>query len=84
MNDAEKKPELQGKLREFLVMRNLYEAAARQLTLKFEILNDEFSVLYARQPDPPHRKPRENAGEHRREADEKGPAGLHRDGRAST
>ncbi len=28
MNDAEKKPELQGKLREFLVMRNLYEAAA--------------------------------------------------------
>ena len=50
MNDAEKKPELQGKLREFLVMRNLYEAAARQLTLKFEILNDEFSVLYARNP----------------------------------
>ena len=45
MNDAEKKPELQGKLREFLVMRNLYEAAARQLTLKFELLNDEFSVL---------------------------------------
>ena len=50
MNDAEKKPELQGQLREFLVMRNLYEAAARQLTLKFEILNDEFSVLYARNP----------------------------------
>ena len=50
MNDAEKKPELQDKLREFLVMRNLYEAAARQLTLKFEILNDEFSVLYARNP----------------------------------
>lgn len=50
MNDAEKKPELQGKLRDFLVMRNLYEAAARQLTLKFEILNDEFSVLYARNP----------------------------------
>ena len=50
MNDDEKKPELQGKLREFLVMRNLYEAAARQLTLKFEILNDEFSVLYARNP----------------------------------
>lgn len=50
MNDAEKKPELQGKLREFLVMRNLYEAAARQLTLKFEILNDEFNGLYARNP----------------------------------
>ena len=50
MNDAEKKPELQGDLRDFLVMRNLYEAAARQLTLKFEILNDEFNVLYARNP----------------------------------
>lgn len=35
---------------EFLVMRNLYDAAVRQLTLKFEILNNEFSVLYARNP----------------------------------
>lgn len=35
---------------EFLVMRNLYDAAVRQLTLKFEILNNQFSVLYARNP----------------------------------
>lgn len=50
MDEAKKKPELRGALREFLVMRNLYEAAARQLTLKFEILNDEFNGLYARNP----------------------------------
>ena len=48
--DTAPTPELQGELHEFLVMRNLYEAAVRQLTLKFEILNDEFSVLYARNP----------------------------------
>ena len=34
----------------FLVMRNLYAAAGRQLTLKFEVLNSEFNVLYARNP----------------------------------
>ena len=34
----------------FLVMRNLYAAAGRQLTLKFEALNSEFNVLYARNP----------------------------------
>ena len=50
MTEPEKKPELQGDLREFLVMRNLYDAAVRQLTLKFEILNDEFNMLYARNP----------------------------------
>ena len=33
MDEAKKKPELRGALRDFLVMRNLYEAAARQLTL---------------------------------------------------
>ena len=31
-------------------MRNLYAAAGRQLTLKFEVLNSEFNVLYARNP----------------------------------
>ena len=36
----------------FLVMRNLYAAAGRQLTLKFEVLNSEFNVLYARNPIP--------------------------------
>ena len=35
---------------DFLVMQNLYEAAVRQLTLKFNILNSEFNVLYARNP----------------------------------
>ncbi len=34
----------------FRIMRNLYAAAAKQLTLKFEILNDEFNMLYARNP----------------------------------
>ena len=34
----------------FLVMRNLYAAAGRQLTLKIEVLNSEFIVLYARNP----------------------------------
>ena len=31
-------------------MTRLYDAAVRQLVLKFEILNDEFKVLYARNP----------------------------------
>ena len=31
-------------------MRNLFECAVRQLTLKFEVLNSEFNVLYARNP----------------------------------
>lgn len=39
-----------GDDREFLVMHNLYEAAVKQLTLKFEILNSEFRVLYAQNP----------------------------------
>ena len=35
---------------EFLILQNLYESAAKQLALKFEILDSEFSVLYARNP----------------------------------
>ena len=35
---------------DFLVMRNLYVSAAKQIPLKFEVLNDEFKVLYARNP----------------------------------
>lgn len=31
-------------------MRNLYESASKQLALKFEVLNSEFNVLYARNP----------------------------------
>ncbi len=35
---------------EVLLMRNLYNAAVKQLSLKFEILNHEFETLYARNP----------------------------------
>lgn len=36
--------------REFLVMNNLYDSAIKELTVKLEVLNNEFSVLYARNP----------------------------------
>ena len=32
---------------EIRLMRNLYDSAVKQLSLKFEILNNEFKVLYA-------------------------------------
>ena len=35
---------------DLLVMRNLYSSAVKQITLKFEVLNDECNVLYARNP----------------------------------
>lgn len=35
---------------EFNIVRNLYECAVKQLVLKFEVLNSEFNVLYARNP----------------------------------
>ena len=35
---------------DFLVLRNLYDSAVKQLSLKFSILNNEFNVLYARNP----------------------------------
>lgn len=41
---------LQGDSQEIVVMTRLYDTAVRQLVLKFEILNDEFKVLYARNP----------------------------------
>lgn len=41
---------LQEDSQEIVVMTRLYDAAVRQLVLKFEILNDEFKVLYARNP----------------------------------
>ena len=41
---------LQGSTHEIAMLTNLYDAAVRQLTLKFEILNDEFKALYARNP----------------------------------
>ena len=39
-----------GGSHDFLVMMNLYDYAVRSLKLKFEVLNNEFSVLYARNP----------------------------------
>lgn len=41
---------LENSPHEILLMRNLYESAVRQLSLKFEILNREFETLYARNP----------------------------------
>lgn len=35
---------------ELVVMRNLYDSAVKQITLKFEIINSEFNVKYARNP----------------------------------
>lgn len=34
----------------FAVLCNLYDSAVKQLALKFEVLNSEFNVLYARNP----------------------------------
>lgn len=39
-----------GGSHEYLVMQNLYESAVKQLKLKLEVLNDEFNVIYARNP----------------------------------
>ena len=39
-----------GGSREYPVMFNLYDSAVRQIKLKLEILNNEFNVLYARNP----------------------------------
>ncbi len=36
--------------RDYAEMEHLYNAAIRQLTIKFEILNDEFKVKYERSP----------------------------------
>ena len=35
---------------DFLIMRNLYESAVKQLVVKFEVLNSEFKIQYARNP----------------------------------
>ena len=39
-----------GGSREYSVMLNLYDSVVRQIKLKLEILNNEFNVLYARNP----------------------------------
>lgn len=41
---------LQNDPHEIFLMRNLYGAAVKQLSLKFEILNNEFKIIYARNP----------------------------------
>ena len=47
---AEKSPVLRDDPHDILLMRNLYDSAVKQLTLKFEILNNDFKVHYARNP----------------------------------
>ena len=50
MNRTENGPKLCEDPHDFLVLRNLYDSAVKQLSLKFSILNNEFNVLYARNP----------------------------------
>ena len=50
MNRTANRPKLCEDPHDFLMLRNLYEAAVKQLSLKFDILNSEFNVLYARNP----------------------------------
>lgn len=50
MNRTPSAVRLSGSAHDLLVMRNLYSSAVKQITLKFEVLNDEFNVLYARNP----------------------------------
>ena len=42
---------LQGDSQEIVVMTRLYDAAVRQLVLKFEILNDEFKETRHHSPN---------------------------------
>ena len=41
---------LQNDPHEIFLMQNLYDSAVKQLSLKFEILNNEFKIIYARNP----------------------------------
>ena len=50
MNRTANSPKLCEDPHDFLMLRNLYEASVKQLSLKFDILNSEFNVLYARNP----------------------------------
>ncbi len=50
MNRTVNGPKLCEDPHDFLVLRNLYDSAVKQLSLKFSILNNEFNVLYARNP----------------------------------
>lgn len=48
--DQETAEKLFARSREYVVLLNLYDSAVRQLKLKLEVLNNEFKVLYARNP----------------------------------
>ena len=50
MNRTVNGPKLCEDPHDFLVLLNLYDSAVKQLSLKFSILNNEFNVLYARNP----------------------------------
>ena len=50
LDQIERQTPLYEHSHDFQLMHNLYESAVKQLTLKFEVLNSEFSVLYARNP----------------------------------
>ena len=50
MIKAENGMTLQNDSYEIQLMKNLYDSAVKQLSLKFEIRNNEFKVLYARNP----------------------------------
>ena len=46
-NDSER---LYGSYQDFLRLQHLYNAAVKQIQTRLEVLNDEFSVLYSRNP----------------------------------
>ena len=50
MNKVKDKAEFFEDAHDLLVMMNLYDSAVKQLALKFEVLNNEFKVLYSRNP----------------------------------
>lgn len=49
-SEGDKLTAFYGGAHDYLVMLNLYDSAVRLLKLKFEVLNNEFKVLYARNP----------------------------------
>ncbi len=48
--ESDKRSLLFESAHEFMVIRNLYDSAVKQLVLKFEVLNGEFNAFYARNP----------------------------------
>ncbi len=50
MEDKDRPSDVFPDALEFVALRNLYESAVKQIALKFEILDSEFSILYDRNP----------------------------------